>query len=172
MKKKISCILFLLCLLISAVACAGDVEGNITWQYNNFIGTKPDVGAGIYMYKEDKRASDLFADKTEEDKFLKGFVSTDGAYYAEADGYGHYKIRNLPEGQYIIYVVSRKTTRNFSDQRPLMAQWDVLYKYTHYTSKDYYAITFANVYKSVVGTVYVPASGEETFSHDFGNTYI
>lgn len=81
------------------------LSGTVTYQYNQFIGTRGDVGALIYAFPTG---------------FMSGMVSQDEMfdmienpnmtlerriYFTKVDGYGHYRLK-LPPDKYVILIRS------------------------------------------------------------------
>ncbi|TQR39104.1 hypothetical protein [Brevibacillus brevis] len=147
----------------------GALKGTITWQYNDFVGTKPDVNARIYLIPTDfdkNTITDL-----EESTFLYETIAPKGSrlYAAKANGYGNYEIGNVPAGEYHILVVSKQTIRNLQEPvddltaytlNPYVRDWE-----------SFEAATFL-LYKHVLSKVTIEENQTLDFSHDFGNTYI
>lgn len=94
-----------------AVSGSATLKGNITWQYNKVIGTKPDVGAAIYLFPKNNKATTA----AELVKVANGEMpaSKIGIYFASVDGYGTYELNNLPAGEYVALYISLKTLRDF-----------------------------------------------------------
>lgn len=85
----------------------GSVTGLITWQYNKYIGTKPDVGAKVMLVQTNKIPilSDeitflTVSNDLEEDPTV---IST------TADGSGNYYFDNIPAGDYYLILQSKST---------------------------------------------------------------
>ncbi|QDS35215.1 hypothetical protein [Brevibacillus brevis] len=147
----------------------GALKGTITWQYNDFVGTKPDVNARIYLIRTDfdkNTITDL-----EEGMFAHESIAPKGSglYAAKANGYGNYEIGNVPAGEYHILVVSKKTIRNVQEPvddltaytlNPYVRDWE-----------NFEAATFL-LYKHVLSKITIEENQTLDFSHDFGNTYI
>ncbi|MED1800828.1 hypothetical protein [Brevibacillus porteri] len=147
----------------------GALKGTITWQYNDFVGTKPDVNARIYLIPTDfdkNTITDL-----EEGMFAYDTIAPKGSglYAAKANGYGNYEIGNVPAGEYHILVVSKQTIRNVQEPvddltaytlNPYVRDWE-----------NFEAATFL-LYKHVLSKITIEENQTLDFSHDFGNTYI
>ncbi|OUQ86797.1 hypothetical protein B5G50_19095 [Brevibacillus brevis] len=146
----------------------GALKGTITWQYNEFVGTKPDVNARIYLIRTDFDKNTITDE--EEVVFAAGLApKNSGLYVVKANGYGNYEIGNLPVGEYHILVASAKTNRNtdlpvdeypISKLKPYIRMWDEFILMSLMT----------NQYK--VATITIEENQTLDFSHDFGNTYI
>lgn len=144
----------------------GKVRITVTWQYNNFVGTKPDTGAVVILIpktlKEKVHENMLFVGMlnsqiTEASKRLR----EQGVFVGLVGGDGKVLIPRVPPGDYIIIIVSKNTRQD-------PALYDV--------TKNWLNTVFEKP-PGVVGKNYNDqlsvTSGEETeFSHDFGNTYL
>lgn len=90
----------------------GSIKGVITWQYNNFVGTKPDNGANIVLISKNK---DKNSDNVAFTLTLKQNPNGKNEIYtAEADGYGNYEMDDVPVGQYYLLIKSNKTNSNMT----------------------------------------------------------
>ena len=87
----------------------GSITGVVTWQYNKYVGTKPDVGADVMLIQTNHIPTDM-------DNLNIGFVC--GAYndptvhYTEVDGMGNYYLDNIPAGEYILLIKSEATNES------------------------------------------------------------
>ncbi|GAB1530087.1 MULTISPECIES: hypothetical protein [Brevibacillus] len=145
----------------------GSLKGTITWQYNDFIGTKPDVKAKILLIRTDFDKNTI----TDEEEAMFAFTNApknSGLYGARANGYGHYEIGNLPVGEYHIIVVSGQTRRDlpqpvdeyFTNKiKPYVRQW-----------KDFTLLSL-EINKYETSTISIEENQTLDFSHDFGNTF-
>lgn len=97
----------------------GSVEGNITYQYNRFVGSRGDVGAEIVLIKIPARATLGKLTPLNADLLLTLGVGSGmeafGIYAATADGYGHFFKDNIPQGSYLALIISRKTSASPSE---------------------------------------------------------
>lgn len=149
----------------------GTVNGNVTWQYNKFIGTKADTGADVYLIPLD------FSIKGGDNKKLSLLSDTKGknnVFYVKVDGMGQYVLNNIPTGNYRIFIKSKNTTSylRFDDE----ATWNKLldgYFESILTPEE------LESFKTMVGadsfytdTITVQDGKATTISHDFGYTYI
>lgn len=88
----------------------GDLEGNITYFYNDSKGTVGDVGSAIIIVPTNGNARSLinypstsFASADYNDnKILNKY----GIYVGKADGTGFYSIQNIPVGEYRVLIRS------------------------------------------------------------------
>lgn len=82
----------------------GTVKGCITYQYNEAIGTRGDVGADILLIPNDLPDGSL--DIINAITFIN---LPEGCLHAEADGYGNYILQDVPVGKYVIVIRSKNT---------------------------------------------------------------
>ncbi|MGF9910489.1 hypothetical protein [Brevibacillus porteri] len=145
----------------------GALKGTITWQYNDFVGTKPDVNAKILLIRTDFDKNTIT--DVEEGVFAIGLApKNSGLFAGKANGYGNYEIGNLPVGEYHIMIVSEQTTRNImlpvdeypiTKLKPYIQKWDAFLSMS-LVDKKYH-----------VATITIEEGQTLDFSHDFGNTY-
>lgn len=86
----------------------GTVSGNITYHYNQYMGYVADTGARVILIPKDgsAKSSDIsevlfsvLTEKTLRDKNI---------YSAKVDGAGNYSVNHIPEGEYLIFIISNK----------------------------------------------------------------
>lgn len=104
----------------------GNIKGVITWQYNKYVGTKPDNGAIIYLFPDQpvnlihndeiNIFSPIMIGSTGITENTRMIEKKTGIYIAIADGYGHYEIQDIPSGEYTTLIVSRETDRDFMNE--------------------------------------------------------
>ncbi|MFI8715769.1 hypothetical protein [Brevibacillus brevis] len=145
----------------------GALKGTITWQYNDFVGTKPDVNAKILLIRTDFDKNTIT--DVEEGVFAIGLApKNSGLFAGKANGYGNYEIGNLPVGEYHITIVSAQTNRNImlpvdeypiTKLKPYIQKWDAFLSMS-LLDKKYH-----------VATITIEEGQTLDFSHDFGNTY-
>ncbi|MFG0212381.1 hypothetical protein ACFU8X_04710 [Brevibacillus porteri] len=145
----------------------GSLKGTITWQYNDFVGTKPDVNAKILLIRTDFDKNTIT--DVEEGVFAIGLApKNSGLFAAKANGYGNYELGNLPVGEYHVLVVSAQTTRNIdlpvdeypiTKLKPYIQKWD-----------DFLSLSLMDK-KYQVSTITIEEGQTLDLSHDFGNTY-
>ncbi len=146
----------------------GNIKGAITWQYNDFIGTKPDVGAKIFLIPrsfDKNKISDLDANLYA----MVGIVpQNSGLFFTKANGYGNYEINGMPIGKYVVVIVSDKTKRNPEEPiddyttfvlKPLIKNWDVFVQFN------------LDLKKFEVKEIEIKTNETTEYSYDFGNTY-
>ena len=148
----------------------GKIKGTITWQYNKYVGTKGDVGAQIYVIPTSFSPQTISEDD-EKAYFMTGKVPKNSMlFYTTADGYGNYEIDVVPAGEYCVFIISMKTTRDFTKPvpeytknalKPYIRNWDTIEKGT-----------LVKLHNHVFKNVEIRSGITTIFSHDFGFTYI
>lgn len=149
----------------------GTVKGNVTWQYNRYIGTKADVGAVVYLIPLDYS---IKGGDNEGLSMCMNTKGTNGVFYAKVDGFGQYTFDNVPCGKYRIFIKSDNTTssRRFNDEAAWEERIDALFG-------DILTDDELETFKTMVGfdsfyteTIEIFNGMTNTISHDFGYTYI
>lgn len=147
----------------------GNIKGTVTWQYNDFIGTKPDVGAKVFLiptdfnYKNYKGSLTSFAVGINDDK-NKLFVG-------KVNGYGTYEISDIPVGEYLAIIVSKNTTRDFMEDVPYYTK-DVIEDLLGAKGYESFEIMNLNLSKHDWSTIEIKKDKTFDYSIDFGNTFI
>lgn len=145
----------------------GTAEGTITWQYNNFVGTKGDVGAKVILVRDPFDSTVSKLDATESKMLSGGFPedesSANGVYSAEADGFGKFMIDGIPSGSYAVLIFSSKTRPGPDDVMTNSCKE----KYGSFFQAFVFALS-----KAYCTSIKVAPGRTTTVSHDFGNTYI
>ncbi|MBG9944188.1 hypothetical protein ABD77_19870 [Brevibacillus formosus] len=146
----------------------GSLKGTITWQYNDFVGTKPDVNAKIFLIRKDFDINTIT--EMEEKLFIsiEAAPKGSGLYTAKANGYGNYEIGNVPVGEYYIIVVSGKTHRDI--RQPVDEYFTSIFTPYVRNWEDFTLLTLGtNKYEFSLITI--EENQTLDFSHDFGNTF-
>ncbi len=93
---------------------SGTITGNVTWKYNEYVGTKADVGAQVYLFRRSSKSRCLRVVDVRfgESDPAKGF------YVTQVDLNGKYCFRRLPPGTYDLLVVSKATSRDLTVALP------------------------------------------------------
>lgn len=161
-------------------ATGGTVEATITWQYNEYVGTKGDVGAKVILFPEHISHRLNSARRSDADiinELAIGIVAPDaerlGFRGTEADGYGKAVVDDVPPGFYVVLVISHDTTRDFN-QPVTDSDLDMLRSYfaTDASFARMKHSALLNLQKFWLGTVEVYAGETAHLSNDFGNTHI
>lgn len=140
----------------------GGVEGTITWQYNDFVGTKGDTGAQVVLIRQPMTESLSGVEDYHLSSIGSGlaFSFKDRIYVAEADGYGHYSLSDIPIGEYLAVIVS-DNTRMFDED---------VYMRDCKVRLAPHVKTLRFFYKAHCRQITVSAGKTLRLSHDFGNT--
>ncbi|MDB5042233.1 MAG: hypothetical protein JWN27_2959 [Candidatus Eremiobacteraeota bacterium] len=154
----------------------GSAVGLLTWQYNDFVGTKPDVGASACLIP--LRATKVVADDAK-GVMLDAHLGIDttinkyGWVCGKADGSGAVNLDAVPPGTYTALVISEKTTRNFKAPLSDLELQILGFRF------DPDAVRIVTMEPSVlllrqwsfVSTIVVRSGTVSHFSYDFGHTY-
>ena len=148
----------------------GNLKGAITWQYNYYVGTKPDVGAKIYLIPYNYKVGTLSEDY--ESSFAIGTpYEKYNLYVVEANGYGNYELNDINTGKYYLIICSEKTIRNISEPleddfmisefiKPLFKDWDTV------------SLFMFGIDKYDISTITIEKGKTKDYSYDFGFTYL
>lgn len=164
----------------------GTVVGMVTWQYNDFVGTKGDVGATVALMPSpmkkrlDNSTSRLFSLSLFLGEGIQPSMERLGIYFGKADGMGQVVIDNVHPGTYIPIIVSNKTERN--TEEPISPdEWEVLAPFfiNSDAEKSWYVSDASQLPGHIAGiskwsTLYpiiVRPDKTAHFEHDFGHTY-
>lgn len=144
----------------------GSIKGNITWQYNRYIGTKADTGAKIALIPtnlSNKSENSFFALLLQQNPQGK-----DGIYTAKADGYGTYEIQDVPAGEYYLLISSNNTR---SDMKIYTFDEERLKKL--FSEKDWNKLKMPlKLNKYELKAIKIEENKTIIQSYDFGYTYI
>ena len=149
-------------------AYTGSLTGNVTWQYNKYIGTKPDVGADVLLVQQNHIPLD--SDKT--NFLLLTNINDPTIHSAEVDGMGTYHLDNIPAGDYYLFIVSRNT-----NESPAMQNSNIslarAYLGGKITEEAFEKFLYSFKLHSVeMARITIKAGQTIRYSHDFGYTYI
>lgn len=148
----------------------GTMKGLITWQYNKLVGTKPDVGAEIYLLPSELGSNKI----TDEDatSYFMGIKIPENYYYAKVNGNGNYEIQNIKPGKYMVLIVSNNTNRNLlKDDYAKYLKENILTKYFSVNRADYFDSVHLYLNKFEVKNIEIISGATIDLSHDFGNTF-
>ncbi|MBQ3869456.1 MAG: hypothetical protein II777_02825 [Clostridia bacterium] len=150
----------------------GQVKGQITYQYNKYVGTRGDNGAHIVLIPKNSNTKNY--NNSLAAMFITGTYES-GIIVTKCDGYGNFDFGDsVPEGNYIILVVSKCTTGSayFNNKSGLEAAIaDRFGKY--FSSKDLETLTiFIGAQNYATGDITVEKARVNTITKDFGYTYI
>lgn len=144
----------------------GKVKINVTWQYNEYVGSKPDTNAVVILVPKGFKGRvpsqglhPVFAtigfDLTKKDLQQKG------VYVGLVGGNGMASIAGVPPGDYKLIIISKNTK---VDPELGESTEKVLAYYLDNSDT-------AKVYKVHLSEITVISGEEVEDSHDFGNTY-
>jgi hypothetical protein len=154
---------------VQPVVKKGKLKGTITWQYNDFVGTKPDVGATVILFPVhfDKKKM------TEKEESLLFMLNTPvprlNVYTGKVNGVGTYEIPNVPAGDYLVLITSKNTTRDFREpiDEPTKAVWGNYVK-----NWEQFNLFKLGTHNYEFSTIKIIGNQTIDFSYDFGNTFI
>jgi hypothetical protein len=144
----------------------GNLKGSVTWQYNNYIGTKPDVGAKVFLIPE-KFKNNNYKDL---ELFSMGITIPDKSnlHFAKVNGFGGYEIQDVPVGKYWILISSKNTTRNMDETTSFKPILLPLFGAKEYKTFELFNLSYS---KHEYELIEIKKDKTLDFSHDFGNTY-
>ncbi|MCX6160839.1 MAG: hypothetical protein NTV87_05820 [Ignavibacteriae bacterium] len=128
-------------------SATGNIKGTLTWQYNKYVGTKPDVDALVYVIKE--------------------FQEDIRQYKTRANGYGNYEINDIPVGNYFVVLISFNTTQNPKEG----IYWGKLGASLSDKQKEHLRNMGLGDWKYKIIEIKIKENKTVDVSHDFGNTY-
>ncbi|SEF70579.1 Ankyrin repeat-containing protein [Paenibacillus sp. UNC499MF] len=146
----------------------GNLKGTITWRYNEYIGTKPDIDARVYLIPVNFDKNSITEEQSR--RFTFGYTPDNNTslYYKSANGYGNFEINSIDAGDYYAVISSSKTKRRsleplseyvVSTLKPLLRDWDDFSKF------------FLQMNKHEVKRITIKPNETLNISHDFGYTY-
>lgn len=147
----------------------GKVVVTVTWQYNKYVGTKPDTGATVILipktYKQKLKVDyvnlDLWAGVA-----VKEQLSQDGIFIETVNGQGRAVFNRVPVGQYTCAIQS-KNTKAYQERAELTVNIMKYYFECNGFGTEVYSKIIEN-FKTK--DVTVDEGDEIEVSHDFGNT--
>lgn len=146
----------------------GSMTGTITYQYNQYIGTRADVGAAVLLIQTNHIPTDM---DTLNIGFVSGSYSDPTLYYTEVDGMGNYYLNNVPAGEYFLLIQSEETNQSpeISELHGKMAE---NYLKGKISSEALDTLKKAmNVYSFVIERIEVRENQTYHYSKDWGYTY-
>jgi hypothetical protein len=154
----------------------GSLKGVITWQYNDFVGTKGDVGAVVALLPEfmSHKIGVEENNLTTEigDGIDDGTLGSRGIYIGKADGYGNVEIDDVKPGRYFALIISNKTTRDASTPPDALELSMLADDFASKAALQNLADPWLTLHKSDIEMVQIRAGETAHISHDFGNTYL
>ena len=160
--------------LISCILCgittptlAGDLHGTITWQYNNFIGTRGDSGSKIWLWPVNYDKNSI--SKDDEASWIMGYSAPNNCFVTKTDGYGKFEIYGIPAGEYVIFISSKNTKRDF---RVPVDNMYIQYFSKYFNDMERFKLFNLNLNKFEFTTIKIVDSRPNVYNYDFGNTFI
>lgn len=160
------------CTMCNQAEPRGRVSGQLTYQYNKFVGTRGDNGATVMLIPrndnvknyDNHRAAMLLPDTYES-----------GIIVVECDGYGNFDFGNsVPVGEYILVAISNETTsgERFEDE----VFWKFLIDSGFgnlFSDEDRESLYLFIGYSDwTIEILTIEPNDDIRFTHDFGYTYI
>lgn len=146
----------------------GNIKGTITWQWNAYIGTKPDVNARVFLIPVGFDKLSLTQQEVNDYVLTGKIPAKTDLFYKNVDGFGKYEINGIPSGKYVIIVVSKNTTRNTAEKIP-----DAEANLIKSLIRDYSLAekSWLTMNKHKVETITITANQTLDYSTDFGYTW-
>ncbi|MGG2112884.1 S-layer homology domain-containing protein [Lysinibacillus pakistanensis] len=143
----------------------GTLKGTVIWKYNDFIGTKGDTGAVIYLFPTNA----TYPSYTKQQLFdwLEKKNELKDVYRTLADANGNYTFNNLPAGKYIAVISSKNTHRNVLETLNSHNQLKTLFGEFNYSIFEANAMT---IFKHQIREIEISDKSTVDFSADFGYT--
>lgn len=145
----------------------GTVSGEVTYIYNNFVGSKPDTDSNVILIPKNVDVSSLSLWI-----FLVGLADKDDPVYeTTVSGLGNYSI-NVPVGDYWCIIISKNTNEKSLGSYDSQAQksFGTLYDQLTEDQRDAGG-NMASLRKTRTFDVTVLKDKTTTCSYDFGITY-
>ena len=152
------------------IVSKGQVKGQITWQYNKFIGTRGDNGAKVLLIPVNDTVKTF--DNHEAAMFLTGTYDS-GIMVTKCDGYGNFDFGDdVPTGKYIVLIVSKNTNsmERLLDENSWISYFKDLYGGSFSNEDLEKLILFVGYQKYAFDYITVAENKVINISHDFGYT--
>lgn len=144
---------------------SGTLQGNITWQYNRYIGTKPDVGSYVIAFSKWEPSTLSTSDLVS--MLNEGSANAEyGIYFTQVDGFGNYSLP-LASGKYDILIISMKTTRDYNQPVPDNVV-NMMNKYLYDFKSTDLGLNLSN---HLIKYITITKGETYTLSKDWGYTY-
>ncbi|MGE7917060.1 S-layer homology domain-containing protein [Lysinibacillus xylanilyticus] len=143
----------------------GTLKGTVIWKYNNFIGTKGDTGAKVYLFPTNA----TYPGYTKQELFnwLEGKNELKDVYRTLVDAHGNYTFNNLPTGNYIAVISSKNAHRDLLETLNSHEQLKKLFGDYNYKIFEDNAMA---LYKHQIRNIEIIDKSTVDFSADFGYT--
>lgn len=147
----------------------GNLTGTITYQYNKYIGTKADVGAGILLVQTNHVP--LISDNGTFLSFQEIGFDDPMIHWTKVDGFGNYYLDNIPAGYYYLLVLSEETNESpeMEEANKGLAENYLKGKITDEALDRLKLNLSLNSFEFEI--IEIKENQTTRFSHDFGYTY-
>ena len=85
-----------------------NLSGYVIWEFNEYVGKKPDIGSTLYLFRSFKPNRYLDIKRV----YSKETSRENGIFIKEVGVDGKYIMNDIPPGEYDLLVVSKSTKRN------------------------------------------------------------
>lgn len=154
------------------------LTGKITWKYNDFVGTKGDVGAYVFLLPDDFNDSPISAHELTMEKHGtiyrdRGSGRHSGIIWTRCGGDGQFTLDRIPAGSYRVLICSYNTngplgqSNKFDQNKMEFARW---FDTEEDMSKLALSVFIARN-KYVVKSIDFVAGENRELHHDFGITW-
>lgn len=149
----------------------GNITGVITYQYNKYVGTKPDVGAEILLMQANH--TPLYSDAGIFLSFseIENYEEDPMIYCTEVDGMGNYYLDNIPAGYYYLLILSKETNQSPEIEEINAGLIDNYFSGKITAEAIEWLKSNARLHSFEFKTIEVKANQTTRFSKDFGYTY-
>ncbi|QDQ00165.1 S-layer homology domain-containing protein [Lysinibacillus fusiformis] len=141
----------------------GTLKGTVIWKYNDFIGTKGDTGARIYLFPTN--ATYPSYKKQELFDWIDRKTELKDVYRTLVDANGNYTFNDLPTNNYIAVISSKNAHRNVLETLNSHNQLKTLFGDYNYEIFEANAMT---IYKHQIRNIEISDKSTVDFSADFG----
>lgn len=143
----------------------GDIKGTITYQYNQFIGSRGDVGAEVILINKNTTPGSINFDPH---YGMTGKFTTNSStdlYRLTVNGTGHYEVNSIPAGEYVIVIKSKGANAYTGFVDP---GFDNLIKPLFDSSYNLFRYDYTVMWKHLVDTITITPNVTLDYSYDFG----
>ncbi len=150
----------------------GRVYGQLTYQYNKFVGTRGDNGATVMLIPYNNEVKNY--DNHKAAMLLSGTYDS-GIIVKECDGYGNFDFGNsVPVGKYILVAISDNTTsaQRFDDEEFWKFLIDGSFGNLFSDDDRETLYTFVGFSDWTFEILTIEEGDSINFTHDYGYTYI
>lgn len=153
----------------------GSLSGTVTYFYNNYRGNVADTNADVILIPRDGTALNM--------PTLSSYIYWSGnlignanykVYGTRVDGYGKFVLQNIPAGEYVMIIVSKKTTdgRAFADLEAYQKNIAILLSGGVNETNAQYFGKYVGYKKYTYKLITIQKDFDTVISHDFGITFV